>query len=104
MSWHERNSHFAHKICVQESVIKSEYLQVEWKSYTFTLRENARGRFLRITEDSGEHGEKGIRSQHGNILIPGSGLEAFRSMVMEMAKQAREIPEGRPKDQPQAPA
>jgi hypothetical protein len=104
MIWKERHSDFAHKICVQEGVIKSEYLQVEWKSYTFTLRENARGRFLRITEDAGLYGEKGIRSHHKNILIPGSGLEEFLSMVKEMAKQARELPESQPREQPQAPA
>jgi hypothetical protein len=75
---------------IAEGVMKTEYLQVERKSFTFTLRENPRGRFLRITEDAG--------GQHTNILIPASGLEEFVGMVEGMAKEAREIPEGKPQE------
>lgn len=36
-----------------EETIKSERIQIERKLFLFTLKENPRGRFLRITEDVG---------------------------------------------------
>jgi hypothetical protein len=38
---------------VQEDTLKSETIQIERKTFVFTLKENPRGRFLRITEDVG---------------------------------------------------
>ena len=34
-----------------EDTIKSDKIQIERKVFVFTLKENPRGRFLRITED-----------------------------------------------------
>ena len=45
-------------------------LQVERKRFTFALKENLRGRFLRVTEDVG--------GRRDTIIIPATGLEEFR--------------------------
>jgi len=52
-----------------ESVLHSEKLQVERKTFLFALKENPRGRFLRITEDVG--------GRHDSIIIPSTGLKDF---------------------------
>jgi hypothetical protein len=70
---------------VSESILKSEKLQVERKNFTLALKENPRGRFLRITEDVG--------GRYDNIIIPSTGLEEFRRVFDEMTKAASEIPE-----------
>jgi len=38
---------------VQEDTLKSEQIHIERKSFLLTLKENPRGRFLRITEEVG---------------------------------------------------
>jgi len=52
------------------------------------LKENPRGRFLRITEDVG--------GRRDTIIIPATGLDDFRKLVDEMVKAAGEIPEKKP--------
>ena len=69
---------------VQEDTLKTESIQIERKTFIFTLKENARGRLLRITED--------VNGRRDNIIIPSTGLEDFRKMVNEMVKAADEIP------------
>ena len=73
-----------------EDVLKSEQIQVERKTFILSLKENPRGRFLRITEDVG--------GRRDNIMIPASGLEEFRRVFDEMVKQASEIPEQKPQN------
>lgn len=51
----------------------SEQVQVERKLFSFDLRENPRGRFLRITEDVG--------GRRDTIIIPATGLEQVREMI-----------------------
>jgi len=74
---------------VVEGILKTENLQVERKSFTLQLRENPRGRLLRITED--------VQGRRNQIIIPSTGLEEFRRVIADMAKAAGEIPEGQPK-------
>ena len=57
-------------------VLKSGTVTVERKNFTFDLRENPRGRFLRITEEA--HGRR------DSIVIPAPGLEEFRQMLDEI--------------------
>lgn len=40
---------------VNEDTLKSGQMQVERKTFTFLLKENPRGRFLRIIEENGRH-------------------------------------------------
>ena len=75
-----------HREPVVEQTIRSEQLQVERKSFELTLRENSRGRFLRITEDG-----KGRRDC---IIIPASGLEDFADLVSTMADIAAMVEDG----------
>lgn len=50
-----------------EKELLSEQVQVERKLFSFDLRENPRGRFLRITED--------VAGRKDKIMIPATGLE-----------------------------
>jgi hypothetical protein len=67
-----------------EDTIRTEKLQVERKSFLFTLKENPRGRFLRITED--------VNGRRDAIIVPATGLDDFRKILDEMAKLAQEEP------------
>jgi PurA ssDNA and RNA-binding protein len=69
---------------VNEDTLKTEKLQIERKTFIFTLKENPRGRFLRITED--------VNGRRDNVIVPSTGLEEFKKVVDEMVKAALEIP------------
>lgn len=64
-----------------ETTLFSEKIQIERKQFFFDLKENPRGRFLRITEDVG--------GRRDTIIIPAPGLEQFRE-CLERAIQAGE--------------
>lgn len=51
----------------------SEQVQIERKLFTFDLRENPRGRFLKVTEDVG--------GRRDTIIIPATGLEQIRDII-----------------------
>ena len=51
----------------------SQQVQIERKLFSFELRENPRGRFLKITEDVG--------GRRDTIIIPATGLDEVRDMV-----------------------
>lgn len=46
------------------------------RKFTLTLKENARGRFLRITEDPD--------GRRDTVIIPSTGLEDFRRILNEI--------------------
>lgn len=69
---------------VNEDTLKSEKVQIERKTFVFTLKENPRGRFLRITEDVG--------GRRDTIIIPAPGLEDFKKLLDEMVRVSSEIP------------
>jgi hypothetical protein len=71
-----------------EDTLKSEKIQIERKTFVFTLKENPRGRFLRITED--------VAGRRDTIIIPATGLNDFKKLLDEMVRAAAEIPEKRP--------
>lgn len=73
---------------VNEDTLKSAEVQIERKFFVFTLKENPRGRFLRITEDVG--------GRRDTIIIPSTGLADFKKLVDEMVKASEEIPEKTP--------
>lgn len=72
------------KAPVQEDTLKSEKVQIERKTFIFTLKENPRGRFLRITED--------VNGRRDNIIVPSTGLEEFKKILDDMVKASAEIP------------
>ena len=83
--------------------LHSTRLRVERKEFTFNLKENPQGTFLRITETV----ESGRRD---SIIIPMAGLESFRDSLNEVIKfnktpvESRAILSlGRPKAETPAP-
>ena len=67
-----------------EHSLQTFSLQVERKHFTFDLRENPRGRFLRITEE--------VNGRYDSIIIPITGLEQFRDVLNEIVKVAQANP------------
>jgi hypothetical protein len=59
-----------------DDVLKSESIAVERKTFSFDLRQNPRGRFLRITEDA--------NGRRDSIVIPAPGLEEVRRVIDEI--------------------
>ena len=59
-----------------DDMLKSENIAIERKNFIFDLRENPRGRFLRITEDAG--------GRRDAIVIPATGLDEFRRALDEI--------------------
>jgi len=71
-----RFSSSGHKPHVEEKTLRSETVHIERKTFIFSLKENPRGRFLRITED--------VNGRRGTIIIPAPGLEEFQKAVAAM--------------------
>ena len=69
---------------VNEETLKSDKVQIERKTFVFTLKENPRGRFLRITEDVG--------GRRDTIIIPAPGLDDFKKLLDDMVRAANESP------------
>jgi hypothetical protein len=69
---------------VPEETLKTDRVQIERKTFVFTLKENPRGRFLRITEDVG--------GRRDTIIIPAPGLADFKRLLDDMLKAADEMP------------
>jgi hypothetical protein len=83
--YHHKHAH------LNEETLKVERIQIERKSFVVTLKENPRGRFVRITDDVG--------GRRDMVIIPVTGLEDFRRILDEMAKASREIPTKIPQTQ-----
>ena len=58
-----------------DSIIQSRQLQIERKHFQLELRENERGKFLRITEEA--HGRR------NTIMVPSTGIEEFTAAINE---------------------
>jgi hypothetical protein len=79
------NRDFHHpKPQVVEDTLKSDKIQIERKTFVFSLKENPRGRFLRITED--------VAGRRDTIIIPAPGLEDFKKVIDEMVRASAETP------------
>jgi hypothetical protein len=87
-SGHSGHSH--NKPAVVEDTLRSDKVQIERKTFLFTLKENPRGRFLRITED--------VNGRRDTIIIPATGLEDFRRIVDDMVRSSGETPPKMPQD------
>ena len=71
-----------HKTPVNEETLKTDKVQIERKTFVFALKENPRGRFLRITED--------VSGRRDTIIIPAPGLEDFKKILDDMVKVSGE--------------
>src|SRR3954471_22400698 len=84
------HSHSAPKQSVVEDTLRTDKVQIERKTFVFTLEENPRGRFLRITED--------VNGRRYTIIIPATGLEDFKRIFDEMTRASAETPPKMPND------
>ncbi len=80
----QRSFSAAPRPAVPEETLKTDKVQIERKVFVFTLKENSRGRFLRITED--------VNGRRDTIIIPAPGLEEFKRLLDEMVKASTELP------------
>lgn len=69
---------------VNEQTLSTEQVQVERKTFVFMLKENPRGRFVRIIEDSA--------GKSNGIIIPYSGLEDFLTALAKTVEAANKLP------------
>ncbi len=68
-----------------DTPLQTQSIRVERKHITFDLRENPRGRFLRITEE--------VSGRRDAIIVPVSGLEEFRAAIDNVIKHNHTLPE-----------
>ena len=73
-----------------DNTLATEKIQIERKTFIFALKENPRGRFLRITED--------VNGRRDSIIIPATGLEEFRQGLNNVI-QAGENKESEPESE-----
>ncbi len=67
-----------------DSELQNETVRVERKNFTFDLKENPRGRFLRITEE--------VNGRRDAIVIPATGLEEFRAALDKIVEFNKTLP------------
>ena len=67
---------------INEDTLKTEKIQIERKTFVFTLKENPRGRFLRITED--------VNGRRDSVIVPSTGLDEFCKVFAAMARASAE--------------
>ena len=66
-----------------DTQLQNYSIRVERKHFTFDLRENPRGRFLRITEE--------VNGRRDAIIIPLTGIEDFRDALNETIKFSKTL-------------
>lgn len=68
-----------------DTQLQSHSIRVERKHITFDLRENPRGRFLRIIEEVG--------GRRDAVIVPISGLEEFRDALEKVIAHVKTLPD-----------
>ena len=66
-----------------DTLLQNLNVKVERKNFTFDLRENPRGRFLRIIEE--------VNGRRDAIIIPLTGIEDFRDVLNEIIKFSKTL-------------
>jgi hypothetical protein len=69
---------------LREDTIETRQLQIERKSFLVMLKENPRGRFIRISEEA--------NGRFNSIMIPCEGVQDFLKMLQEVATAAEKLP------------
>jgi hypothetical protein len=64
-----------------DTQLRKANLQIERKQFTFDLKENPQGTFLRITEEVG--------GRRNTIIVPTTGLELFRDSLNEAVELSK---------------
>ena len=60
----------------QDQVLESRELEIERKYFRVEVKENDRGRFLRITEES--------QGRRNTVIVPGTGFADFAKLISEV--------------------
>lgn len=81
---HGHGGYSGPKQAVVEDTLRTDKVQIERKTFVFTLKENPRGRFLRITED--------VNGRRDTIIIPATGLEDFKRIFDDMTRASMDTP------------
>ena len=68
-----------------DTQLQSHSIRVERKHITFDLRENPRGRFLRIIEEVG--------GRRDAVIVSISGLEEFRDALEKVIAHVKTLPD-----------
>ena len=66
-----------------ETFIEAKQLQIERKLFQFEVRENERGKFLRITEEA--HGRR------NTIIIPSTGVNDFTAAIDDVLSAGGQV-------------
>ena len=66
-----------------ETQLRTHSIRVERKHVTFDLRENSRGRFLRIIEE--------VSGRRNAIIIPLTGIDDFRDVLDEVIRFSKTL-------------
>jgi hypothetical protein len=76
--YEEENSAYsnAYRQYSQDNVLEVRELQVERKFFRLEVRENDRGRFLRITEEN--------QGRRNTVIVPDSGFGDFAKAITEV--------------------
>lgn len=67
-----------------EETLRSEKIVVEHKTFYFFLKQNQRGRFLRITEES--------NGKSDTIIVPSTGIKEVKEMLDSLLQTISETP------------
>jgi len=68
----------------QETTLYRQDILIERKEFSLALKENPRGRFIRIVESNGNY--------FASIIVPANGLVAFQKLLDDMIRADKEIP------------
>ena len=76
--YEENNSAYsnAYRQYSRDNILESRELQVERKFFRLEVRENDRGRFLRITEEN--------QGRRNTVIVPDSGFGDFAKAISEV--------------------
>jgi hypothetical protein len=66
-----------------DTVIEAKQLQIERKYFNVELRENDRGKFLRITEEA--HGRR------NTIIVPSTGVNEFTAAIGQVLARQQDV-------------
>ncbi len=69
---------------VEENALAESLVHIERKTFHLSLKENIRGRLLRITEEAGHN--------RNTIIVPATGLKEFQAAVAEMLAEDKRTP------------
>ena len=73
---HQSSYSNAYRQYSQDQVLESRELEVERKYFRVEVKENDRGRFVRITEES--------QGRRNTVIVPGTGFAEFAKLINEV--------------------